>query len=53
MVSNVYFPSILLSDMSESLKQYFKEITVTVQSLYKGLKITIKHLVRAERASQW
>lgn len=38
--------------MPGNLGQYFKNITESVQSLYKGLKITIQHFVRARKTQK-
>ena len=38
--------------MQGSLRQYFKNITGAIQSLSKGLKITIYHLVRARKSQK-
>lgn len=38
--------------MPANLRQYFKDITGTAQSLYRGLKITFDHFVRARKTQK-
>jgi formate hydrogenlyase subunit 6/NADH:ubiquinone oxidoreductase subunit I len=52
MVFNFYFPSIFVIDITGQLRSYFKNIADTIQSLYKGLKITIAHFVKARNSQK-
>jgi len=52
MVFNLYFPSIFVIRYNSQLRQYFKNIADTIQSLYKGLKITMVHFVRARNSQK-